>query len=197
MNQNTLLLLSKSFGHSLLYCHLGVRADTVCWKGHILTIEVPLTSLQCCSQNSCKTHMILSSLWAAFLAHLPTYQSENMKLIYLCPILPENKSWSCPFSWGNWLVSHGGFIDFLNLQVSRSACLMTTQLICKLLRSREAAAAVDIRTWPPVLDTGECWGQGTSVSLVTVSVSDIHMFSVSVSTRRFAKEAACTDLQTF
>ena len=31
---------------------------------------------------------------------------------------------------------------------------MTTQLICKLLRSREAAAAVDVRAWPPILDTG-------------------------------------------
>uniref|UniRef100_A0A8D2P3Z6 Disco interacting protein 2 homolog C n=1 Tax=Zosterops lateralis melanops TaxID=1220523 RepID=A0A8D2P3Z6_ZOSLA len=41
------------------------------------------------------------------------------------------------------------------VEVSRSACLMTTQLICKLLRSREAAAAVDIRTWPPVLDTDD------------------------------------------
>lgn len=53
---------------------------------------------------------------------------------------------------------------------------MTTQLICKLLRSREAAAAVDIRTWPPVLDTGECWGQGSSVSFVTGLLSDIHTF---------------------
>lgn len=31
---------------------------------------------------------------------------------------------------------------------------MTTQLICKLLRSKEASAAVDVRTWPPVMDTG-------------------------------------------
>lgn len=43
---------------------------------------------------------------------------------------------------------------FSDPQVSRSACLMTTQLICKLLRSREAAAAVDVRAWPPILDTG-------------------------------------------
>lgn len=43
----------------------------------------------------------------------------------------------------------------LSPQVSRSACLMTTQLICKLLRSREAAAAVDVRAWPPILDTGQ------------------------------------------
>ena len=40
------------------------------------------------------------------------------------------------------------------LQVSRSVCVMTTQLICKLLRSKEASAAVDVRTWPPVMDTG-------------------------------------------
>uniref|UniRef100_A0A8D0G6T8 Disco interacting C n=1 Tax=Sphenodon punctatus TaxID=8508 RepID=A0A8D0G6T8_SPHPU len=41
------------------------------------------------------------------------------------------------------------------VEVSRSACLMTTQLICKLLRSREAAEAVDVRTWPPILDTDD------------------------------------------
>lgn len=31
---------------------------------------------------------------------------------------------------------------------------MTTAVICKLLRSKEATATVDIRNWPPVLDTG-------------------------------------------
>uniref|UniRef100_A0AAY4EUV8 DMAP1-binding domain-containing protein n=1 Tax=Denticeps clupeoides TaxID=299321 RepID=A0AAY4EUV8_9TELE len=39
------------------------------------------------------------------------------------------------------------------VEVSRSACVMTTQVICKLLRSKEASAAVDVRMWPPVLDT--------------------------------------------
>uniref|UniRef100_A0A8B9JUV8 Disco-interacting protein 2 homolog Cb n=1 Tax=Astyanax mexicanus TaxID=7994 RepID=A0A8B9JUV8_ASTMX len=39
--------------------------------------------------------------------------------------------------------------------VSRSACVMTTQAICKLLRSKEASAAVDLRSWPPVLDTDD------------------------------------------
>lgn len=42
----------------------------------------------------------------------------------------------------------------LSLQVSHSACVMTTAVICKLLRSKEATATVDIRNWPPVLDTG-------------------------------------------
>ncbi|XP_062413949.1 disco-interacting protein 2 homolog C isoform X2 [Pungitius pungitius] len=40
------------------------------------------------------------------------------------------------------------------VEVSRSVCVMTTQLIFKLLRSKEASAAVDVRSWPPVLDTG-------------------------------------------
>uniref|UniRef100_A0A3P8XU50 DMAP1-binding domain-containing protein n=1 Tax=Esox lucius TaxID=8010 RepID=A0A3P8XU50_ESOLU len=43
----------------------------------------------------------------------------------------------------------------LVVQVSRSACVMTTAVICKLLRSKEASAAVDVRTWPPVLDTDD------------------------------------------
>ncbi|XP_056594715.1 disco-interacting protein 2 homolog C isoform X5 [Triplophysa dalaica] len=41
------------------------------------------------------------------------------------------------------------------VEVSRSACMMTTQFISKLLKSKEALAAVDIRTWPPVLDTDD------------------------------------------
>lgn len=41
------------------------------------------------------------------------------------------------------------------LQVSKSACVLTTQAIMRLLKSKDAAAAVDIRTWPTILDTGE------------------------------------------
>lgn len=41
------------------------------------------------------------------------------------------------------------------LKVSKSVCILTTQAIMKLLRSKEAAAAVDIKSWPMVLDTGE------------------------------------------
>uniref|UniRef100_A0A8C3UWU4 Disco interacting protein 2 homolog A n=1 Tax=Catharus ustulatus TaxID=91951 RepID=A0A8C3UWU4_CATUS len=39
--------------------------------------------------------------------------------------------------------------------VSKSACILTTQAIMKLLRSKEAAAAVDIKTWPTILDTDD------------------------------------------
>ncbi|XP_026230545.1 disco-interacting protein 2 homolog C isoform X4 [Anabas testudineus] len=41
------------------------------------------------------------------------------------------------------------------VEVSRSVCVMTTQLISKLLRSKEACTAVDFRTWPPVMDTDD------------------------------------------
>lgn len=49
------------------------------------------------------------------------------------------------------------FVCLVGLQVSKSACILTTQVITKLLKSKEAAAAVDIKTWPTILDTGtEC-----------------------------------------
>ncbi|XP_078790508.1 disco-interacting protein 2 homolog C isoform X10 [Oryzias latipes] len=41
------------------------------------------------------------------------------------------------------------------VEVSRSVCVMTTQVISKLLRSKEASATVDIRTWPPIIDTDD------------------------------------------
>ncbi|MCI4390702.1 hypothetical protein PGIGA_G00125770 [Pangasianodon gigas] len=41
------------------------------------------------------------------------------------------------------------------VEVSRSGCVMTTQVISKLLRSKEASAVVDLRSWPPVLDTDD------------------------------------------
>lgn len=46
------------------------------------------------------------------------------------------------------------------LQVSKSACVLTTQAIMRLLRSKEAAATVDARTWPTILDTGVCAAPG-------------------------------------
>ncbi|XP_041928744.1 disco-interacting protein 2 homolog C-like isoform X2 [Alosa sapidissima] len=41
------------------------------------------------------------------------------------------------------------------IEVSRSVCVMTSQSICKLLRSKEASAAVDIHSWPTILDTDD------------------------------------------
>ncbi|XP_072338081.1 disco-interacting protein 2 homolog A-like isoform X3 [Scyliorhinus torazame] len=41
------------------------------------------------------------------------------------------------------------------VEVSKSVCILTTQAILKLLRSKEAAAAVDIKSWPTVLDTDD------------------------------------------
>ncbi|CAG09279.1 unnamed protein product, partial [Tetraodon nigroviridis] len=39
------------------------------------------------------------------------------------------------------------------VEVSKSVCILTTQGIMKLLKSKDAAAAVDIKSWPMVLDT--------------------------------------------
>uniref|UniRef100_A0A8C3AXR0 Disco interacting A n=1 Tax=Cyclopterus lumpus TaxID=8103 RepID=A0A8C3AXR0_CYCLU len=41
------------------------------------------------------------------------------------------------------------------VEVSKSVCILTTQAIMKLLKSKEAAAAVDVKSWPMVLDTDD------------------------------------------
>lgn len=53
------------------------------------------------------------------------------------------------------IMSHCIF-DPCAMQVSKSACVLTTQAIMRLLKSKEAAATVDVRTWPTILDTGTC-----------------------------------------
>uniref|UniRef100_A0A3Q2DC88 Disco-interacting protein 2 homolog A n=1 Tax=Cyprinodon variegatus TaxID=28743 RepID=A0A3Q2DC88_CYPVA len=41
------------------------------------------------------------------------------------------------------------------VEVSKSVCILTTQATMKLLKSKEAAAAVDIKSWPTVMDTDD------------------------------------------
>uniref|UniRef100_A0A3Q2P726 Disco interacting A n=1 Tax=Fundulus heteroclitus TaxID=8078 RepID=A0A3Q2P726_FUNHE len=41
------------------------------------------------------------------------------------------------------------------VEVSKSVCILTTQAIMKLLKSKEATAAVDIKSWPTVMDTDD------------------------------------------
>nr|XP_021150770.1 disco-interacting protein 2 homolog B [Columba livia] len=41
------------------------------------------------------------------------------------------------------------------VEVSKAACILTTQTLMRLLRSREAAAAVDVKTWPTIIDTDD------------------------------------------
>lgn len=40
-------------------------------------------------------------------------------------------------------------------QVSKAACILTTQNLMRILRSKEAAASVNIKTWPTIIDTGK------------------------------------------
>lgn len=40
-------------------------------------------------------------------------------------------------------------------KVSKAACILTTQTLMKTLRSKEAAASVNVKTWPTIIDTGK------------------------------------------
>lgn len=51
-----------------------------------------------------------------------------------------------------------GLMDFV-FQVSKAACILTTQHLMRILRSKEAAASVNIKTWPTIIDTGVCVSQ--------------------------------------
>ncbi|XP_031700491.1 disco-interacting protein 2 homolog B-A isoform X3 [Anarrhichthys ocellatus] len=41
------------------------------------------------------------------------------------------------------------------IDVSKAACILTTQPLMRILRSREAAASVNIKTWPTIIDTDD------------------------------------------
>uniref|UniRef100_A0A670I9R8 Disco interacting B n=1 Tax=Podarcis muralis TaxID=64176 RepID=A0A670I9R8_PODMU len=41
------------------------------------------------------------------------------------------------------------------VDVSKAACILTSQTLMRLLRSREAASAVDVKTWPTIIDTDD------------------------------------------
>uniref|UniRef100_A0A672SYC7 Disco-interacting protein 2 homolog B-A-like n=1 Tax=Sinocyclocheilus grahami TaxID=75366 RepID=A0A672SYC7_SINGR len=41
------------------------------------------------------------------------------------------------------------------IDVSKAACILTTQVLTKILRSKEAATTVNIKTWPIIIDTDD------------------------------------------
>ncbi|XP_063284226.1 disco-interacting protein 2 homolog B isoform X1 [Pelobates fuscus] len=41
------------------------------------------------------------------------------------------------------------------VDVSKASCILTTQTLLRLLKSKEAAAAVDVKTWPTIIDTDD------------------------------------------
>lgn len=44
--------------------------------------------------------------------------------------------------------------DVSHSQVCKAAGILTTQFLVKILRSKEAAATVNTKTWPIIIDTG-------------------------------------------
>ncbi|RXN03839.1 disco-interacting 2 -like protein [Labeo rohita] len=41
------------------------------------------------------------------------------------------------------------------IDVSKASCILTTQTLMKILRSKEAAASVNVKTWPNIIDTDD------------------------------------------
>lgn len=97
-----------------------------------------------------------------------------------------------------------GLTDFV-FQVSKAACILTTQHLMRILRSKEAAASVNIKTWPTIIDTGMCLHitnklflkkQGDEIifRFVIIGLCSYKTLSVPVH-RRPSSPSASTDLQ--
>ncbi|XP_048477101.1 disco-interacting protein 2 homolog B-like [Rhincodon typus] len=41
------------------------------------------------------------------------------------------------------------------VDVSKAACILTTQIVSKLLRSKDALTTVDLKSWPVIIDTDD------------------------------------------
>ncbi|XP_069589381.1 disco-interacting protein 2 homolog A isoform X6 [Ranitomeya imitator] len=68
------------------------------------------------------------------------------------------------------------------VEVSKSACILTTQAIMRLLKSKEAAVAVDIKTWPTILDTEDMPKKKLSRTFRPTSPDTLAYLDFSVST---------------
>uniref|UniRef100_A0A2K6TTF8 Disco interacting A n=1 Tax=Saimiri boliviensis boliviensis TaxID=39432 RepID=A0A2K6TTF8_SAIBB len=120
-------------------------ADVLQWRAHttpdhplflLLNAKGTVTSTATCVQ----LHKRAERVAAALMEKGRLSVGDHVALVY--PPGGLTATLCCPPFW-----AAGG--------VSKSACVLTTQAVTRLLRSKEAAAAVDIRTWPTILDTDD------------------------------------------
>lgn len=67
----------------------------------------------------------------------------------------KSRRLSPPLSRRAAIVTSNVFLFPVCLKVSKAACILTTQALMKTLRSKEAAASVNVKTWPTILETGK------------------------------------------
>uniref|UniRef100_A0A8C2FJD1 Disco-interacting protein 2 homolog Bb n=1 Tax=Cyprinus carpio TaxID=7962 RepID=A0A8C2FJD1_CYPCA len=141
-------------------------ADSLQWRAqtdpdHTLYVLLNAKGVAVCTATCVQLHKRAEKIAAALMERSGINIGENVVLLYppgkshiLCPPLRLHlftPSFGCqPNTWFTFLASLSWFP-----QVSKAACILTTQVLTKILRSKEAAATVNIKTWPIIIDTDD------------------------------------------
>uniref|UniRef100_A0A8C2FQN9 Disco-interacting protein 2 homolog Bb n=1 Tax=Cyprinus carpio TaxID=7962 RepID=A0A8C2FQN9_CYPCA len=127
-------------------------ADSLQWRAqtdpdHTLYVLLNAKGVAVCTATCVQLHKRAEKIAAALMERSGINIGENVPLrLHLF-----TPSFGCqPNTWFTFLASLSWFP-----QVSKAACILTTQVLTKILRSKEAAATVNIKTWPIIIDTDD------------------------------------------
>lgn len=113
--------------------------------------------------STCVYHLLHRHRFDRCLLWLSLRWMRSCKCQTSTPSEPCSHPAHCPHD--NWCMplysladTHAVFYTdrFCFFQVSKAACILTTQHLTRILRSKEAATSVNIKTWPTIIDTGMC-----------------------------------------
>uniref|UniRef100_A0A8B9L9X2 Disco-interacting protein 2 homolog Bb n=1 Tax=Astyanax mexicanus TaxID=7994 RepID=A0A8B9L9X2_ASTMX len=148
--------------HQFLTEALQWRAQTD--PDHVLYVLLNAKGVAVCTATCVQLHKRAEKIAAALMERSGINTGENVVLLYppgidliaafygclyagcipvtVRPPHPQNLSATLP-------------TVRMIIDVSKAACILTTQVLMKILRSKEAAVSVNIKTWPIIIDTDD------------------------------------------
>uniref|UniRef100_A0A3B3ZPS7 Uncharacterized protein n=1 Tax=Periophthalmus magnuspinnatus TaxID=409849 RepID=A0A3B3ZPS7_9GOBI len=144
-------------------------AEALQWRAqsdpdHVLFVLLNAKGMTVCTATCVQLHKRAEKIAAALMEKGSINTGENVVLLYPPGIdliaafygclyagcVPVNVRPPHPQNLAATLPTVRMIID-----VSRAACILTTQNLTRILRSKEAAASVNIKTWPTIIDTDD------------------------------------------
>uniref|UniRef100_A0A8C5H624 Disco-interacting protein 2 homolog B-A n=1 Tax=Gouania willdenowi TaxID=441366 RepID=A0A8C5H624_GOUWI len=148
----------------MLYLFLS---DALQWRAqsdpdHVL--YVLLNGVAVCTATCAQLHKRAEKITATFIRERRSYTGDNVVLLYppgidliaafygclYAGVVPVTVRPPHPQNLAATLPTVRMIID-----VSKASCILTTQPLMRILRSREAAASVNVKTWPTIIDTDD------------------------------------------
>uniref|UniRef100_A0A8C5H6R8 Disco-interacting protein 2 homolog B-A n=1 Tax=Gouania willdenowi TaxID=441366 RepID=A0A8C5H6R8_GOUWI len=142
-------------------------SDALQWRAqsdpdHVL--YVLLNGVAVCTATCAQLHKRAEKITATFIRERRSYTGDNVVLLYppgidliaafygclYAGVVPVTVRPPHPQNLAATLPTVRMIID-----VSKASCILTTQPLMRILRSREAAASVNVKTWPTIIDTDD------------------------------------------